>query len=170
MRRHMAEFDDWQLIVPFAERPLSILCCPEDRCCKSQHSQKCLESKTLCKDCELPLCRYCEAALMNPKGAQMPLEALTNDLMIFYAPQILYEREVTMMEMICASVCLTTMISFTLEKKYRGKEQRLLNQSVHMQRHTIGTRGNATSFPMPCLLYTSPSPRDATLSRMPSSA
>ena len=25
-------------------------------------------------------------------------------------------------------------------------------------------------FPIPCLLYTSPSPRDATLSRMPSSA
>ena len=149
MRQHIAEFDDWQLIVPFAERPLSILCCPEDRCCKSQHSHKCLASKTLCKDCEIPMCRYCEFAVMNPNGAQMPLAALINDLMIFYAPSILYEKKVTMMEMICASVCLTTMISFTLEKKYRGKEQRLLDQSVHMQRHTIGTRGNATSFPMP---------------------
>ena len=29
---------------------------------------------------------------------------------------------------------------------------------------------NAISFPYSCLLYTSPSPRDATLSRMPSSA
>jgi hypothetical protein len=52
------------------------------------------------------------------------------------------------MELICASVCLTTMISFTLEKKHRGSE-RLFDQPVHMQRHTIGTRGNATSFPMP---------------------
>ena len=29
---------------------------------------------------------------------------------------------------------------------------------------------SATVHPLPCLLYTSPSPRDATLSRMPSSA
>ena len=41
------------------------------------------------------------------------------------------------------------MISFTLEKKYRGKEEkRLFDQAVHMQR-PIGTRGNATTFPMP---------------------
>ena len=78
----------------------------------------------------------------------MPRSALTNDLMIFYAPALLYEKMVTAMELICASVCLTTMISFTLEKKYRG-EERLFDQAVHMQRHTIGTRGNATSFPMP---------------------
>ena len=79
----------------------------------------------------------------------MPQESLTNDLMVFYAPKILYEKQVTTMELICASVCLTTMISFTLEKKFRGKDKRLFDQSVHMQRHTIGTRGNATSFPMP---------------------
>jgi hypothetical protein len=35
-----------------------------------------------------------------------------------------------------------------LEKKYRA-EQRLFYTGVHMQRHTIGTRGNATSFPLP---------------------
>ena len=95
------------------------------------------------------MCKYCEAALTHAHGARMPESALANDLMVFYAPSILYEKEVTMMELICASVCLTTMISFTLEKKYRGKEQRLFDQAVHMQRHTIGTRGNATSFPMP---------------------
>jgi len=68
--------------------------------------------------------------------------------MTFYAPTLLYEKQATAMELICASVCLTTMISFTLEKKYRA-EDRLFDQAVHMQRHTIGTRGNATSFPMP---------------------
>ena len=31
-------------------------------------------------------------------------------------------------------------------------------------------KGNVANTPMDCLLYTSPSPRDATLSRMPSSA
>ena len=149
MRQRMAEFDDWQLLVPYQQRPLTILCCPEDRVCSGSSPEKCCASKTLCKDCSVPICRYCDAALKDARGPQMPAEALSNDLMIFYAPTILYEKQVTMMELICASVCLTTMISFTLEKKYRGKEKRLFDQPVHMQRHTIGTRGNATSFPMP---------------------
>ena len=101
------------------------------------------------KDCEVPVCRQCRDALEHSRGPHMPRNALANDLMIFYAPNILYERKVTMMELICASVCLTTMISFTLEKKHRNKTDRLFDQPVHMQRHTVGTRGNATSFPMP---------------------
>jgi hypothetical protein len=148
MRQRMAEFDDWNLIVPFQQRPLTILCCPEDRRCSSDDKKNCIASKTLCKNCEVPICRDCEAALTNLEVPQMPYAALTNDLMILFAPSILYEKQVTAMELICASVCLTTMISFTLEKKHRG-EDRLFDQPVHMQRHTIGTRGNATSFPMP---------------------
>ena len=42
MRRHMAEFDDWQLHVPFAPRSVTILCCPEDRNCKSNDRQRCM--------------------------------------------------------------------------------------------------------------------------------
>ena len=76
----------------------------------------------------------------------MPAEALGNDLMIVYAPSILYEEKVTFMEMICASVCLTTMICFTLERKYRPAG-RLFDVPVRMQRHAVGARGNATSFP-----------------------
>ena len=148
MRQHMSEFDDWQLIVPFEPRPLTILCCPEDRRCSGPQSEACLSRKTLCDDCEVPVCTYCEEQLMLPHGAKMPQAALTNDLMVFYAPTVLYEQKATAMELICASVCLTTMISFTLEKKHRGGE-RLFDQAVHMQRHTVGTRGNATSFPMP---------------------
>ena len=109
----------------------------------------CCANEALCANCWVPICKYCEAAVKKGPDGKMPREALTNDLMIYYAPSILYERQVTLMELICASVCLTTMISFTLERKSRGKEQRLFDQAVHMQRHTIGTRGNATSFPMP---------------------
>ena len=107
-------------------------------------------SDAIGKECELPICRYCEDSLCRPlRRPLMPRAALTNDLMIFYSPRILYEQKVTTMELICASVCLTTMISFTLEKKHRKKEKRLFDQEVHMQRHTIGTRGNATTFLMP---------------------
>ena len=42
---------------------------------------------------------------------------------------------------------------------------RLLEAATVRERKKLGTR-----FPIDCLLYTSPSPRDATLSRMPSSA
>ena len=40
----------------------------------------------------------------------MPAMSLANDLMIFYAPRELYTLNVTVMEMICASVCLTSML------------------------------------------------------------
>ena len=50
----------------------------------------------------------------------MPPAALANDMMIFYAPRELYTKKVTIMEMICASVCLTSMICFSLEKNIEG--------------------------------------------------
>ena len=149
MRQHAAEFDDWQLKIPYHDQPLTILCCPEDRVCSGTNDFNCIGQKTLCQDCSIPICNECEGDLKKIPYPKMPQAALTNDLMIFYAPTILYEKKVTIMEQICASVCLTTMISFTLERKYRGKEQKLFDQSVHMQRHTTGTRGNATTFPMP---------------------
>ena len=146
MRNHMAEFEDWQLHIPFLPRHVTILCCPEDRECKNK---QCMSGNTICPECRIPVCLQCERSFINIDGPRMPQAALANDLMVFYAPSILYERQVTCMELICASVCLTTMITFTLEKKYRGVGQRLFDQDVHMQRHTVGMRGNATSFPMP---------------------
>ena len=71
---------------------------------------------------------------------------LANDLMIFYAPSELYEDGgMTVMEMICASPCITSMICFSLEVKYGN----MFNAQMHMQRHRVGARGNATTFPLP---------------------
>ena len=77
---------------------------------------------------------------------------LANDLMIFYAPRELYTLNVTVMEMLCASVCLTSMICYTLEAKYRSEKPgsgggNPFDATVHMARHRTGARGNATSFP-----------------------
>ena len=77
----------------------------------------------------------------------MPPMALTNDMMIFYAPRELYTKQVTVMEMICASVCFTSMVCFTLEWKHRNENP--FDETVHMARHRMGARGNATSFPLP---------------------
>ena len=77
----------------------------------------------------------------------MPPAALANDLMIFCAPRELYDRDVTVLEMICASTCVTSMICFTLEAKYRAQSP--YDETVNMARHRMGTRGNATTYPIP---------------------
>ena len=68
-------------------------------------------------------------ALIKKHVPQPPAETLANELMIFYAPRVLYEKQATIMEMICASVYLTTMIAFTLEKKLRHQQTRLFDTS-----------------------------------------
>ena len=86
--------------------------------------------------------------MKDSKGrAMLPPCALANDMMVYYAPRTLYSQQVTVMEMICASVCLTSMRCFSLEKKYRG--ERAFDEKVHMNNHRMGARGNATSFPLP---------------------
>ena len=49
------------------------------------------------------------------------------------------------MEIICASPCITSMICFSLEVKYGN----MYNTQHLMQRHRVGARGNATTFPLP---------------------
>ena len=46
----------------------------------------------------------------------MPPAALANDMMIYYGPSEFYTETVTVMEMLCASVCITSMTCFALEK------------------------------------------------------
>ena len=49
--------------------------------------------------------------MVDWKGkAAVPPAALANDMMVFYAPKELYTQKMTVMEMICASVCSTSMI------------------------------------------------------------
>jgi hypothetical protein len=137
------DFEDWVLELPFEDKPLKILCCPEDRICQKPG---CTQHTECCDQCELPCCREC-AAYLDAQEPSLPPMSLTNDMMIFYAPRELYTMEVTVMEMICASVCLTSMICFTLEWKYRHENP--FDEKVHMAQHRMGARGNATSFPLP---------------------
>jgi len=73
-------------------------------------------------------------------------------------PEIIYTERVTVLELICASPCLTSMICFSLDMRTgaagRSKDeadpgQRVFDLPVHMHRHRIGARGNVTCFPMP---------------------
>ena len=139
------QFDDWHLRVPFGDEQVKILCCPEDVIC-SRIGAKEHSSKECCVECSAPVCKECEQQI-SMKHPSLPPAALANDMMIYYAPTILYSRKVTMMEMICASVCITSMICFTLEKKYRNI--RSFEEVVHSNSRRMAYRGNGTSFPLP---------------------
>ena len=92
-----------------------ILCCPEDVICGrrdgGEHS-----SIECCNACTAPVCKECWYQI-GMRSPCLPPAALANDMMIYYALTILYTQQATMMEMICASVCITSMICFTFEKE-----------------------------------------------------
>ena len=137
----MGEFDDWLVDVPFSDGSVRVLCCPEDRRC----SPDCLKGGTLCTDCEVPVCTACFSCL-TCETPSLPPASLCNDMMIFYAPEELYEDGgLTIMQMICASPCITSMTCFSMEVKYGN----MFDSTLHMQRHRVGARGNATTFLLP---------------------
>ena len=51
---------------------------------------------------------------------RQPAAALSNDMMVYYGPREAYSVEVTVMEMLCASPCLTTMILFQFGAEAAG--------------------------------------------------
>ena len=106
------DFADWRMTVAFDSENVQILCCPEDVHCEGDISHT---PDTCCTKFVAPLCIECERSLYNKKP-EIPQAGLTNDMMIFYAPRELYENNAAVMEMICASVCITSMGCFTLEK------------------------------------------------------
>ena len=108
------ELADWQLDVPFRETPLTILCCPEDRWCRHEG---CSSGRTMCTDCQLPMCHLCARSVLQQEP-ELPPGSLANDMMIYYGPEELYTHQMTVLEMICSSVCITSMICFSLEVKY----------------------------------------------------
>ena len=148
---HDEEFDDWHVYVPFSSEQVKVLCCPVDIQCSSRgHPSNGHAANEICMDCSAPICQECVADIY-PSAPTMPRAGLSNDMMIYYAPPILHDNNVTVMEMICASVCITSMISFTLEKKYRGG--RAMDQGFNANKHRMAARGNATTFLLPWEKY-----------------
>ena len=133
------------LNVTLNDETFKILCCPEDvQCARLKGNEH--RKDECCDQCVAPVCQECTSHLEAAKP-KLPPSSLANDMMIFYPPKMLYEQKVTIMEMICASVCITSIICFTLEKKYRNV--RGMDEAVHANEHRMAFRGNATSFPLP---------------------
>ena len=123
--------------------------CCQDRRCSLGHDA---DDQDLCEGCELPICSKCKSSL---SGGALPALALANDMWTGYAPQYFIEQKVTVMEAICASPCVTTLVCMTMEARYEdnvrqeAQEAEPLNAKARMARHRFGARGNALTFPLP---------------------
>mgnify|MGYP003334478227 CR=1 FL=1 len=122
-----------------------VLCCPEDVQCARRKSNAHRKDEC-CDQCVAPVCTDCRIHLQAAKP-KLPPSSLANDMMMFYPPKMLYEQKVIIMEIICASVCITSIICFTSEKQFRNV--RGMDEAVHANEHRMAFRGNATSFPSP---------------------
>jgi hypothetical protein len=126
-RKKMSDFDDWRVEVPFATENVSLPCCPEDRRCEGI---PCHSAAEVCPKCEVPVCHECLKYLNRDAQAalqKVPPQALANDMMVFYAPTALNEKGMTIMEMMCSSVCITSMICFSMGVKHGH----MLNSETH---------------------------------------
>ena len=108
------EFNAWHLQVKFGSDTLKMLCCPEDLYCKNIIINESHSRQECCEACEMPCCNECAHHIFAEEPA-MPPAALANDMMIYSAPLELYTENITVMEMLCASVCITSMLCFTLD-------------------------------------------------------
>ena len=134
-----SELEDWMSEAQLGEQKVPIVCCPEDKVC----NKRC-PSEKFCSQCWVPLCATCRRDLVW--HGRQPAAALSNDMMVYYSPKEAFALEVTVMEMLCASPCLTTMICFSFELKLGG--ERTLDQDAWMNRQCMAFRGNATTFPL----------------------
>ncbi|CAE7250581.1 pfh1, partial [Symbiodinium natans] len=134
------DFTRWRVQLPDGA---FLLCCPEDHRC-SRHPEHATEG-CLCEHCEVPICSECHE---NLAAGRLPPLSLANDMWTGYAPERLYTDKVTVMEMICASPCITTLVRMSMEARYRS-ESSPLDEHAHMARHRLGARGNALTFPLP---------------------
>ena len=134
------DFKQWSAEIPGLGK---LLCCPEDLRCPAnpQHSKE----RVLCEHCEVPLCQDCEKHLVEGK---LPRLSLCNDMWTGFAPERLHSEKITVMEMICASPCVTTLICMSMEARHRS-EGTTLDEKAYCARHRLGARGNALTFPLP---------------------
>ncbi|CAJ1385553.1 unnamed protein product, partial [Effrenium voratum] len=135
-------FASWKLRLPGPD-DVELLCCPEDHRCGAAPAH--VAEGVLCEHCELPDCGEC---LEHLAQAELPPLSLANDMWTGYAPERIYAEEATVMELICASPCVTTLICMSMEARFRS-EAGALDEAAHMARHRFGARGNALSFPLP---------------------
>jgi len=142
----LEELRDWTLDVPFEAGNVKIICCPEDHRC----DVCCIRDLVLCEKCEVPVCRKCEQTLTKKK---QPSIALSNDLWIGFIPEIIFKKEVTYMELLCASLVQPVMLNVVyttfLERGNDMRQEGVQTGLVGDKPAKLGAKGNITAFMMP---------------------
>ena len=115
----------------------------DHRCCEPHTEGKI----AFCEQCQVPVCADCFDHL---KEAKLPPLSYANDMWTGYGLSRIYEENVTVMELACASPCLTSLVMMSMESKHRQEPNNaVFDEQAHMARHRYGARGNVISFPLP---------------------
>ena len=136
------DVDDWFVTVPMAKGEVNMLCCPEDQECVNG----CESRGSACADCWVPVCAECKSDVEKPRtrGAatirSVPPRSFANDLMTFYAPDRMYTEGMTVMEMLCCSPCITSMICFSLEVEFQSDAEEKPRKEVIRRRRGLSRR------------------------------
>ena len=136
-----AELENWKCRYTDGAIEITLLACPEDKIC---HARKSCCRAVMCPSCRVPLCRHCRNVLY--RAGKLPPEALANNMFIGVPPRELYTQECTVLELLCASPCLTALTCFSME--WRHLQDRSLGQDAFMNRRRLCAKGNATTFPL----------------------
>ena len=116
----------------------------QDHWCSEPHTE---DKITFCEQCQVPVCADCCRDL---KEAKLPPSSYANDMWTGYGLDRIYEENVTVIELACASPCLTSLICMSMESKHRQEPNNAaFDEQAHMARHRYGARGNVISFPLP---------------------
>ena len=134
------ELGQWTCHMSCPSYKIHVVACPEDKICV----RRC-PSGSVCMQCEVPLCSSCWTYLYRHRSK--PPEALSNDMILGHPPREIYTQECTVLELLCASPCMTALTCFSIEWRYL--QDRSLAQDAFMNRHRLCAKGNATTFPLP---------------------
>jgi len=143
MRNNMQQFEGWTLQVPFSGGDVSVLCCPEDLRCVGDHGEG-----VVCEMCEAPVCREC---LKRFKKNKLPRYGLTNDMWIGQMHEFVFEKKVTIMELLCASPVHAAVLCYQLHQQHSSKlsgqkRRSSFNEPAQFAERTTRAWGNVTAF------------------------
>ena len=136
-----SEMDSWTCHFRSAEYDVMLVACSEDKRCSAVSPCR---SNRMCALCEVPLCKACQDSLYGCQ--RKPAEALSNNMVLGHPPRDLYAQECTVLELLCASPCMTALTCYSIE--WRHLSDRSLAQDAFMNRHRLCAKGNATAFPL----------------------
>ena len=118
-----------------------LLCCPEDHYC----SEGCRDERTLCRICQILVCRDCQLAMMSE---EILPRSLMNDNWLGYVDSWIYASDVTWMEKACASPFWAGLMLLCIDQQSRGRRKHLMHEKLYKHEGRIAWKGQLFSAPM----------------------